>query len=88
MHYRYLFAGTITPNKVCFNGETGPPIVNRVIAIDNPVLLQRFKVAMDKMEAKGEGVGTWSDDDDLRVLRMSVPDIAQYATRQNQALTF
>jgi hypothetical protein len=53
-----------------------------VIAIYNPVLLQQFKVAMDEMQAKGEGVGTWSDDDDLRVLRMSVPDIAQYATRQ------
>ena len=76
---RHLFAGTITPNpnKVKCNGETGPPIVNRVIAIDNPVLLQQFKVAMDEMQAKGEGVGTWSDDDDLRVLRMSVPDIAQ-----------
>jgi len=48
-----------------------------VIAIDNPVLLQQFKVAMDEMQAMGEGVGTWSDDDDLRVLRMSVPDIAQ-----------
>ncbi len=70
--------GTLKPGKVSGNHSdcTGPPIVTRVIAIDNSALRGQFKAAMDAMEARGGG-GSWDEDDALRVLRMSVPDIAQ-----------
>ncbi len=73
-----LSSGTLKPAKSIDAFDVGPPVVSRVIAIDNAVLRQQFKSAMDRMEAKGGG--SWGGDDDLQVLRMSVPDIAGYLT--------
>ncbi len=78
-------AGTLKPSKVSDAFDIGPPVVKRVIAIDNARLRQQFVSAMDRLEARGgmnrleaEGGSAWDCDDALRVLRMSVPDIQQY----------
>ena len=72
-----LLAGTLKPTKISDAFDTGPPVVSRVIAIDNAMLRQQFKAAMDQREAKGGHAR--DSNDDLQVLRMSVPDIAEYA---------
>ena len=69
-------AGTLKPTKISDAFDTGPPVVSRVIAIDNAMLRQQFKAAMDRMEAKGGRA--WDSNPDLQVLRMSVPNIAEY----------
>lgn len=71
-----LLAGTLKPTKISDAFDTGPPVVSRVIAIDNAMLRQQFKAAMDQREAKGGHAR--DSNDDLQVLRMSVPDIAEY----------
>ena len=70
-------AGTLKPTKISDAFDTGPPVVSRVIAIDNAVLRQQFKAAMDQMEAKGGHAWDSNENRDLQVLRMSVPDIAE-----------
>jgi hypothetical protein len=76
-------AGTLKPGKVSDAFDIGPPVVKRVIAIDNAALRQQFISTMDRMEAKGASSatqgGAWDCDDALRVLRMSIPDIQQCA---------
>ncbi len=75
--------GTLKPQKVSGKNskDAGLAIVTRVIAIDNVALRKQFRTAMDALEATAGAAGAWDDDEDLRVLRMSMPDIAQCTTR-------